>query len=97
MKWRDADTPHPEAVLLRITCKVTSKTFEICAWPSYGVVCPPLWTTNGSIPYVARQLADAFQAGSYHPTDDPTWLVPEAQIAARLRELYGLAQKGPTP
>lgn len=32
-------------------------------WPGYGVVCPYLWTTNGSFRYISKRISEAVKRG----------------------------------
>ncbi len=52
-------------------------------WPLYGPVCPALWTTNGSIGYVAKLTASAVSLGVYE--------VQEAHIEADFTDAQSIS------
>lgn len=65
----------------------SDKEYAVEAWYGYGVVCPKLWTTNGSASYTAKLLLDGVQAGRFVLPDGWKHETREDMIAA-LRDAY---------
>jgi len=51
-----------ELIVLSLDCSISKGAgiHDVKFWKDYGVVCPTLWTTNGSFSYVARMLVDYY-------------------------------------
>lgn len=51
--------------------RIKDYDYEVFAWGSYGVVCPDLVTTNGSIPYLSKYIEERVAAGmaEWRPAD----------------------------
>jgi hypothetical protein len=60
----------------------TGTVYRVEWQPGYGVICPYLWTTNGSIGYFARLLCGHVKAGNYQLPQE--WALPEAELIAKL-------------
>ena len=50
-------------VIMHLVSTVTGHAYPVELWEKYGVVCPSLYTTNGSGAYMARVIADWINAG----------------------------------
>lgn len=55
--------PSASKQVFTLVCTTTRQRRPIEFRQDYGAVAPGLWTTNGSIPYVARLCADYVTAG----------------------------------
>lgn len=64
----------PVVPLYKLALKGTDVIHDVVCWDGYGPVAPRLWTTNGSIGYVAKYTAEYVQAG--------LWEVVEPQVEA---------------
>jgi hypothetical protein len=56
-------------VLFRLVRTDHGDSYMVVYWPNYGPVCPSLWTTNGSISYVANMTAEYVRSGLYEVQD----------------------------
>jgi hypothetical protein len=66
----DTQLPGRRVVpLYTIVDKRHGKAYEVVLWVGYGAVAPTLWTTNGSVLYVARLTAEYVNSGFFEIQD----------------------------
>lgn len=54
-----------EPVIYELVSSDARHRHPVRFWPGYGAVCPTLWTTNGSLGYVARLTSEYVASGRY--------------------------------
>lgn len=84
-----------DIVLFTLVSTYTGKCYTAHLWAGYGVVCPDLWTTNGSCAYMAKLAYGHVQAGNY--TVEPGSIAPdftsEEALTTQLREIVNAETK----